>query len=101
MMSVSTMLLRIPEPARFYCEADEDHFFAWLQRIAAVKAVVGTPDGLDLTIDIPIDQLSFYELVGLMTRYQLDKKSLRPLCDGQTDPWFTDKKNYWYESVFG
>lgn len=100
-MSELTMLLRIPEPVRFYCEVDEDHFFAWLQGIAAVKAVVGKPDGLHLTVDVPIDRLSFYELVGLMARYQLDKKCLRPLCEGHIDPWFTDSKNYWYKSVFG
>ncbi|WCM87697.1 hypothetical protein [Acidovorax sp. NCPPB 3576] len=100
-MSKYTMMLRIPEPTRFYCEADEDHFFSWLQGIAAVKAFVGTPDGLDLNIEMPIDQLSFYELVGLMTRYQLDKKCLRPLCDGHKDPWFSNQQNYWYESVFG
>jgi hypothetical protein len=95
------MLLRIPEPTRFYCEADEDHFFAWLNGIAAVKSVVGAPDGIELTIPIPIDQFSFYELVGLLTRYQLDAKTLRPLCQGHSDPWFMDKKNYWYEAVHG
>lgn len=100
-MSESTMLLLIPEPMRFYCESDEDHFFAWLEGIAAVKAVVGTQEGMNLTIEVPIDRLSFYELVGLMTRYQLDKKSLRLLCESHTDPWFTDPKNYWHESVFG
>lgn len=100
-MSEFPMMLRIPEPSDFYCEADEDHFFAWLHGIAAVKAVVGTPEGLDLTIESPIDPLSFYELVGLMTRYHLDMKPLRRLCEDHADPWFRDKKNVWYESVFG
>lgn len=95
------MLLPIPEPMYFYCGSDENHFFTWLKSIPAVKAVAGSPDGLNLTIEEPIDQLSFYELVGLMTRYQLDTKALRQLCDSQLDPWFTDTKNYWYASVFG
>lgn len=95
------MLLLIPEPQLFYCDSDEAHFFAWLQGIPAVKAVVGTSAGLELTLDSPIDRLSFYELVGLMARYQLDKRPLRPLCEGHVDPWFEDKKNYWYEAVFG
>lgn len=94
------MLLSIHEPKRYYCESDEDHFFGWLKTIPAVKAVVGTPAGLDLTIEQPIDRLSFYELVGLMTRYQLDKKCLRQLCDDHEDEWFNDAKNYWYEAVF-
>lgn len=95
------MLLGIPEPTRYYCESDEDHFFAWLESIPAIKAAVGTPEGIDLTVNEPIDKLSFYELVGLMTRYQLDMSCLRPLCEPQSDPWFTDPKNYWYTSVFG
>lgn len=94
------MLLTIPEPSRFYCESDEKHFFEWLESIPAITAVVGTVEGLNLTIEEPIDRLSFYELVGLMTRYQLDKKPLRQLCESNTDPWFNDAKNYWYLSVF-
>ena len=94
------MLLLIPEPTRFYSESDEDYFFAWLKSIPAIKNFVGTQGGLSLTIEEPIDQLSFYELSGLLTRYQLDKKVLRRLCELHDDPWFTDAKNYWYESVF-
>ena len=37
------MLLSIPEPAKYFCEADEEHFFGWLQGLPAVKAVAGTP----------------------------------------------------------
>ena len=95
------MLLCVPEPASYYCEADEEHFFAWLENIPAIKIVTGTPKGLTLTIEEPIDKLSFYELVGLLTRYQLDRSCLRPLCESQADPWFADTKNYWYASVFG
>ena len=95
------MLISIDQPEWFYCDSDEESFFAWLQRIVAVKAFVGTPPhGLNLTIEVPIDRTSFYELVGLMTRYQLDKKSLRQLCEGHEDAWFNDAKNYWYASVF-
>ena len=90
----------IPEPSRYYCETDEDHFFGWLKSIPAVKEIAGTPGGLELTIDEPIDKLSFYELVGLLTRYSLDRNCLRLLCTHQLDPWFNDKNNYWYESVF-
>lgn len=95
------MFISINQPEYFYCESDEDHFFAWLQSIPAVKSFVGAPPhSLKLTIEMPIDRLSFYELVGLMTRYQLNKNSLRPLCKDHADPWFTDNKNYWYDSVF-
>ena len=94
-------MLLIQEPLRFYCELDEDYFFAWLKAIPAVKDVTGTHNGLELTIDEPIDRTSFYELVGLMTRYELDRRCLRPLCESNPDSWFKDKKNYWHGAVFG
>ena len=93
-------MLLIPEPKLFYCEPDEEHFFAWLKAIPAVKNVKGTPNGLELSLEEPIDQLSFYELIGLMTRYGLDRKCLRVLCEQHRDPWFRDSKNYWYGTVF-
>lgn len=99
-MGGPTMQLLIPEPERFYCEADEDHFFAWLNGIEAVEAVTGSPEGIWVTLQVPASRSTFYDLVGLLTRYGLDRKSLRPLCDGQADPWFSDTKNYWYDAVF-
>ena len=93
-------MLLIPGPFRYYCEPDEDYFFAWLKAIPAVKEITGTPAGLEITIEEPMDKISFYELVGLMTRYDLDRKCLRPLCRAQSDPWFNDPGNYWYAAVF-
>lgn len=93
-------MLQIQEPPIFYCESDEDEFFRWLKGIPAIRDVIGTHEGLQLEIDEPIDRLSFYELVGLMTRYGLDRKCLRPLCDAAIDPLFMDSKNYWFKSVF-
>lgn len=95
------MKIIIPEPQRFFCEADEDHFFGWLKEIDAIQSVSGSPDGLELEVNDPVDKLSFYELVGLLNRYDLDRRCLRPLCIGNPDSWFNDRKNYWYPSVFG
>ena len=95
------MELLIPEPKRFFCEADEEHFFAWLNGIDAVRKVSGSPAGLELTIDVPIDKISFYGLVGLLSRYDLDRACLRPLCSEHPDNWFRDQKNYWHKDVFG
>ena len=90
----------IPHPKSFYCELDEDHFFAWLKDIPAIKNVTGTPKGLELDIDEPVDKTSFYELVGLLARYDLDQRCLRPLAESNPDPWFKDPANYWHRSVF-
>ena len=65
-----------------------------------MKIVTGAPGGLELTIDEPIDRASFYELVGLMTRYGLDTQCLKPLCESNPDSWFKDNKNYWHAAVF-
>ena len=97
---IDAMKLVIPEPQRFFCEADEKHFFDWLNGIRAIRKVVGTPAGLELVIDVPIDKVSFYELVGLLTRYNLDRTCLNPLCLEHPDAWFQDRRNYWYRYVF-
>lgn len=101
MIFMGMRMLLIPEPSVYYCEPDEEHFFSWLRAIPAIREVTGTPAGLELIVDEPIDKVSFYELVGLLTRYGLDSKCLQPLCCLQTDPWFNDPKNYWYANVFG
>lgn len=94
-------MLLIPEPPRYYCEPDEEHFFTWLQAIPAVRDVRGTPLGLEVTVDEPIDRVSFYELVGLLTRYGLNRRCLHLLCELNPDPWFRDPQNYWHNDVFG
>jgi len=91
----------IREPIRFYCPLDEDHFFAWLHDIPAVKGVDGTVAGLELDIEEPIDKTSLYELIGLLTRYDVDRRCLRPLVESNPDPWFRDPGRYWHQSVFG
>jgi hypothetical protein len=94
-------VLLIPQPPFFYGQLDEDHFFGWLKDIAAVNNVTGTPKGLELDIVEPIDRASFLELAGLLTRYGLDLRCLRPLLQSQPDPWFRDPEKFWHQSVFG
>lgn len=90
----------IPEPAPFHCQLDEDHFFAWLNDIPAVKDVRGTAKGLELELSEPVDGVSFRELAGLLTRYGLDLRCLRPLAP-QLDPSLRNPVAYWYQAVFG
>jgi hypothetical protein len=97
-MKEATIL--IPEPKLFFGEQDEDHFFAWLEEVPAVRDIKGTPDGLEIELAKPVDRVSFYGLVGLLTRYGLDRTSLQVLCEENEDPWFHDPGNYWFKSVF-
>jgi hypothetical protein len=86
----------------WFSHLDEDHFFAWLQEIPAVKRVTGLPAGIEVLVKEPIDKASLYDLIVLMTRYGLDRKCLRPLCESHKDRrWFTDPKTYWHKAVFG
>ena len=94
-------MLLIPHPSPFLSQLDEEHFFGWLKDIAAVKSVTGTPRGLALDLAEPIDTESFAELVGLMTRYGLDQRCLRPLAESNPDPSLRDPVKYWHQSVFG
>ena len=95
-----TTKLTIDEPVPFYSEGDEDNFFNWLQSIPAVRGVSGTAKGLEVFIEEPLDDLSLYELIALMTRYSLDRRCLRPLCERDDKCWFRDKEKYWYQSIF-
>lgn len=94
-------MLLIPEPAPFNSQLDEDYFFAWLKGIPAVKNVSRAPKGLELDIDEPIDSVSFHELAGLLTRYGLDLRCLRPLAESNPDLSLRDPVKYWHQSVFG
>jgi hypothetical protein len=95
------MEILMPEPQLFFCDSDEEHFFAWLNGIDAVREVIGTSVGLRLTIDSPVDKGDFYRLIGLFSRYNLNCTCLRLLCIQHPDSWFRDSKHYWYKSVFG
>ena len=92
--------LTIKEPVPFFSEEDENSFFRWLQSIPAVRKVVGTPEGLKLTLIEP-DKLSIYELIALLTRYQLDRRCLRDICESSKErAWFRRKEMYWYDSFY-
>lgn len=98
--SITSRELTIKEPVPFFSEGDEDSFFRWLRSIPAVRKVVGTPEGLKLTLREP-DKLSIYELIALMTRYQLDRRCLREICESSKErAWFRRKQMYWYDSVY-
>jgi hypothetical protein len=94
------IILIIKEPSPYFSQKDEDHFFYWLQSLEAVTNVVGTPNGIEITLQ-NVDKESLYELIAIMTRYGLDKKCLASLCTHENEAWFKDKNKYWYASIFG
>jgi hypothetical protein len=100
-MSNEAVKLLINEPLRYYSQADEDHFFAWLQSIPAIEKVTGVGRGLELIVRRPIDKGSLYDLIAVMTRYNLDCRPLKPLCDEQQDEYFRDEGKYWHSAIYG
>jgi hypothetical protein len=95
------LVLLIDQPSPYYSQADEDHFFGWLQSIPAIKKVAGVEDGLEVIVRRPIDKESLRDLIALMTRYDLDCRPLKLLCDEQQDEYFRDKGKYWHSAVYG
>ena len=100
------MKLKIPEPSIFYFEEDENNFFRVLYEICPPQQVVRTEQGvLELNVRLPIAKTKFLQLVGVMTRYGLDRSSLRPLLEatrGRSEiHWSLNKDWYWYAAVYG
>jgi len=93
------IVLLIKEPSPYFSQKDEGHFFQWLQSIQAVTNVVGTPNGIEVTLQ-NIDKDTLYELIAITSRYGIDKKCLAALCNSENETWFKDKNKYWYKSIF-
>ena len=101
MSNETEKLLLLENGPYFYSKTDEDHFFAWLQSIPAIKKVTGVGRGLELIVRRQIDRDSLRDLIALLTRYNLDCRPLRPLCDEQQDEYFRGKEKYWHSAVYG
>jgi hypothetical protein len=93
-------VLLLKGASQFYSYLDEKNFFAWLESIPAIKGVRGTPQGLELTIDSPMDRDSLSDLVAILTRYDVDRKCLKDLVRPEDAEWFQAPDAYWHNAVF-
>ncbi|KWT89279.1 MULTISPECIES: hypothetical protein [unclassified Variovorax] len=94
---MKTILIKEPQ---FYCYQDEKHFFDWLEGLKALKGMKRTPKGLALTVDFPIDDDSLADLIALLTRYRLDRATLKVFLNESNQKWFETSRAYWYRAVF-
>lgn len=86
----------------YFSESDEDSFYGWLTSIPGVVSVVGTQDGLVVTLRSKRpSKLALYELVGLHARYGLPMNSLAQFKTPQNEAWFSAPDKYWHKAVFG
>ena len=93
--------LVIEEPSQYFCYLDEKSFYTWLESISAVKKAAGVaPSAIEISIKTPLDNDDLYDLIGLMHRYNIDKKCLRELTTSDNEKWFKNPDKYWYNSIF-
>ena len=90
------------ELSKFYTQKDESRFFMALREISALKSIQGV--GRSLIIDFDLRGLgrdSLLELIGILTRYQINLKPLGILAERSKFAWLKDKTWYWYAGMFG
>lgn len=93
--------LTFPEPAHFYCQLDEDHFFKWLHEVEGVKEVRGHLADLTLYLSVPtLSDSALGDLIGLLYRYEVPMSVLRSQLTPKNEHWFKDPEKYWYEMIF-
>jgi hypothetical protein len=86
----------------YFSQSDEDAFFSWLQSIPGVLRVVGTPDGLVVTLRTKrLSQMALRELLALHFRYGLPMHELAQFETSQNKSWFCAPGMYWHKAVFG
>ena len=88
---------------KYYSRKDEDAFFEWIKKIDCIVDFSGA--GKQLYLSIVTDDLYEYDLrdlLALFYRYKIDMKQLKVFLNKSNKDWFfSNKKAYWHEHVFG
>ena len=95
-----TRFLNVGDPSPFFAYSDEWAFFNWLKRIKAIKHVVGTPKGLRIEVNDPIDDSSLMDLIALLTRYSMSKRCLSIFSNPKNAKWFKKSGTFWFRDIF-
>ncbi|MDR4520934.1 MAG: hypothetical protein R3E36_10115 [Nitrosomonas sp.] len=86
---------------RYHAQLDEAAFFGWLQSISGVVKVLGTPDGLVVTLRSKrLSQPALRDLLALYFRYGLPMQDLAQFETPENKQWFRSPQAYWYARVF-
>ena len=73
----------------YFSQSDETAFFHWLESIPGVVRVVGTPDGLVVSLrSRRLSQVALRELLALYFRYGLPMNELAQFETPQNRAWF-------------
>ena len=85
----------------YFSQSDETAFFHWLESIPGVVRVVGTPDGLVVSLrSRRLSQVALRELLALHFRYGLPMNELAQFETPQNRAWFRAPQMYWHAKVF-
>jgi hypothetical protein len=80
----------------YYSQLDETAFFKWLESIAGVKKVVGTRDGLMVSLrSSRLSEPALRDLIALHFRYGLPMHRLAEFETPQNRSWFRAPHMYW------
>jgi hypothetical protein len=86
----------------YFSQSDEAAFFRWLESIPGVVRVVGTPEGLVVSLRSKrLSQVALRELLSLHFSYGLSMRELVQFETPQNQSWFRAPHMYWHEEVFG
>jgi hypothetical protein len=86
----------------YYSQLDETAFFKWLESIAGVTKVVGTPDGLMVSLrSARLSEPALRDLIALHFRYNLPMHLLAQFETAKNRSWFRAPHMYWHDRVFG
>jgi hypothetical protein len=86
----------------FYSTNDEFSFFEWVSKIRAIKKFEGIGNEIQLCIPRKtISDSNLRDLTALLYRYKIDMKQLRQFVNKNNHHWYSDKKKYWHNKVFG
>ena len=86
----------------YYSQLDEAAFFKWLESIEGVKRIIGTPNGLLVTLRTSkLSEVSLRDFLALHWRYKLPMKDLGKFLNSSNERWFSNSATYWHQAVFG
>lgn len=86
----------------YLSSADEDVFFAWLDKIPSVVKKVGVVEELHIYVDqVSLTENDLRELLALFHRYEIDMEQLNVFLDKDNRSWFFEnRETFWHEKVF-
>lgn len=85
----------------FYSPADEAAFFAFAERITAVRRVQGVGDSILLHVAARPSELALRDLLALFHRYRIRGMSqFAVFVTSANTAWLTDPSAYWHRRVF-